>query len=376
MTFLFILISTISFLLAVLTTYFLYRWAKRRGFFIPPKRERDIHEKPIPRVGGLAIVGCFTIVILLANFIWPQLFATLGFPFKIIGISIDKRLLGVLLGGIILAIIMAIDDYRGLNAWVKLLGQILVWGIVVACGIGLTYFNNPFGLYINLMDPQTAIQIGAATYHIIWIADIILFVWLIGMMNGVNFIDGADGLAGGLGVIGFIVIGILSLMPTINQPAVAMLAFVAAAVTLGFLIFNFYPAKVFLGDVGAMWIGFMLAVLSVISGGKLATLFLVLAVVIMDGFIVVVYRLARGKNPLTTADQTHVHHRFIAAGLKMPYPVIIIYILSATFGVLALTTHGRVKWILIAVLTIVVFLMLIGVRIIGKNKPTGLSNNI
>lgn len=335
---------------------------------MPPKRERDIHEKPVPRVGGLAIVTSFTIVILLANLIWPELFATLGFPFKILGISIDKRLLGVILGGLILAIVMAMDDYKGLNAWVKLFGQILVWAVVVACGIGLTYFNNPFGLYIDLTQWQTAVQIGAAIYHIVWVADIILFVWLIGMMNGVNFIDGADGLAGGVGAIGFIVIGVLSLMPTINQPAVAMLAFTAAAVTLGFLLFNFYPAKVFLGDVGAMWIGFMLAVLSVISGGKLATLFLVLAVVIIDGFIVVAYRILKGKNPLTTADQTHIHHRFIAAGLKMPYPVIVIYILSAAFGVLALTTHGQVKWILIAMLTLLVFTMLVGVRMRAKNE--------
>ena len=371
---LFVITSIISLILSAIGTYYLYHWAKRRGVFEPAKRERDLHDKPVPRVGGLAIVSTFTIVILVLNFIYPDLFATLGFPFKILGVSIDKRLLGILVAGGVLAIAMAIDDYRGLNAWVKLAIQALVWAIVIAAGIGLTYINNPFGLFIDLTKYSTAVQIGAAIYHIIWIADILFFIWLLGMINAVNFIDGVDGLAGGIGIIGFVVIGILSLMPTVNQPAVAMLAFVAAAATAGFLIFNFYPAKVFLGDAGAMWIGFMLAVLSVISGGKLATLFLVLAVVIIDGFIVVFGRVARGKNPLTTADQTHIHHRFIAAGIKMPYPVIAIYILSAAFGALALLTSGKIKWIAVIVLTVIIFAILMGVRTIAKSKLARMSN--
>lgn len=328
-------------------------------------RERDANKKPAPRVGGLVIIAVFTLVIIAINYANPTLFATFDFPFKILGISIDKRLLGVLVGGIVLTIIMAVDDFRGLKPWQKLLGQILVWAIIIASGIGLTYFNNPFGLAINLDQWQTSIQIGAATYHIIWLADIIMLVWLVGMMNAVNFIDGADGLAGGIGVIGFVTIGILSLMPTIDQPAVAMLAFVAAAATLGFLIFNFYPAKVFLGDAGAMWIGFLLAVLSVISGGKLATLFLVLAVVIIDSIIVASARLMAGKNPLTTADQTHIHHRFMKIGMSMPKAVVVIWILSACFGVLALVTHGREKWIWVGILTILIFILLIIVRRIG-----------
>jgi len=331
-------------------------------------RERDIHPKPVPRIGGLAMVVTFIVIIITANALNPDLFATLGFPFKIFGISIDKRLLGLLIGSIILAVTMAIDDYRGLRPWVKLFWQTVVWAVVVASGIGIVYLNNPFGLAIDLGTVTSSIQLGDAVYHIVWIADILLFFWLVGMMNAVNFIDGADGLAGGIGIIGFTVIGILSLTPTVSQPAVAMLSFTAAAVTAGFLIFNFYPAKVFLGDVGAMWIGFMLAVLSVISGGKLATLFLVLALIIIDGFVVVISRIARGKNPLATADQTHIHHRFMQAGLSVRASVLLILLISGCFGFIGLLTEGRVKWALVLVLTLASLVFLVWIRKNSKLK--------
>lgn len=362
----------ISFLLSAFGTYFAYSWARKKRLFMPKVRGRDIHKSPVPRVGGLVMVAVFTVVILILNSIDHTLFSSLKFPFAIFGASIDKRLLGVLLGGVVLAVVMAFDDYKGLKPWQKLLGQVAVWAIVIATGIGLTYLNNPFGLEYNLTIFSTPVTIGAALYHIVWVADIILLFWLVGMMNAVNFIDGADGLAAGIGVIGFSVIGVLSLMPHLEQPAVATLSFIAAAVTLGCLLFNFYPAKVFLGDVGAMWIGYMLAVLSVISGGKLATLFLVLAVVILDALVVAIFRLIKGKNPLTTADQSHIHHRFMKAGLSMPAAVIAIWLLSATFGVLALLTEGQSKWLFVGILSIatLVFLLLIRRKKDGGREVT------
>ncbi len=358
--------SICGFLVSALLTWALSNWARKRKAFMHEPRERDIHSKPVPRVGGMAMVATFIIVVVIANIINPDLFATLGFPFKILGVSIDKRLLGLLLGSVILAISMAVDDYRGLKPWVKLFWQAVVWAVVVACGIGLVYLNNPFGIAINLGSVTSSVQLGDAVYHIVWIADIILFFWLVGMMNAVNFIDGADGLAGGIGIIGFIVIGILSLMPTVGQPAVAMLSFAAAAVTAGFLIFNIYPAKVFLGDVGAMWIGFMLAVLSVISGGKLATLFLVLALIIIDGFVVVINRIIKGKDPLATADQTHIHHRFMQAGLSVRASVLLIWIVSACFGFIGLVTEGRTKWTLVLILALASLIFLVWIRKIDK----------
>lgn len=358
----------VAFLLTFLGTLATTRYAKKHAIFMPPIRKRDVHKKPVPRVGGIAIVLSFTIVTLVINYLCPNLFSNFNFPFAIFGISIDKRLLGLLLGGLALAVAMAIDDFRGLKPWQKFIAQLLVWAIVVGAGIGITHLNNPFGLEFNLRQYATNIAIGNAVYHFIWIADLLLFFWLIGMMNAMNFIDGADGLAAGLGVIGFVVLGVLSLMPSVSQPAVAMLAFVAAACVGACLLLNFYPAKVFLGDAGAMWIGYMLAVLSVISGGKLATLFLVLAVVILDGFVVVFFRIKNKQNPFTTSDQSHIHHRFMKTGMSMPAAVVSIWILSALFGVLALFTYGKTKWILITILSIAIIIFLVLIRRKNEKK--------
>ncbi len=366
MVFLFIATILISFVLSIAATYFLAKNARKNHKFMPAPKGRDLHSKPIPRVAGLAMVAVFTVVILVLNYLKPDFFAELGFPFRFWGMDIDKRLLGVLAGGLVLVFIMAIDDARGIRAGWKLFWQIVVWSVVVACGIGIIALNNPFGQTVSLAHWQSAIQIGGTIYHFVWLADLLFLIWLIGMMNAVNFVDGVDGLAAGLGIIGFAVIGALSLFKTgVDQPAVAMLAFVAAAVTAGALVFNFHPAKVFLGDAGAMWIGYLLAVLSVIYGGKLATLFLVLAVPIVDGLMVAGGRLLRHQNPLTTPDQTHIHHRFIRAGFSVRSSVLIIYAISAVYGVVALATEGAVKWMLLGVLLVLTTVSLI---LIGRLK--------
>jgi len=363
MLFLFVATTVISFALSVAATYLIAKYAQKNHKFVPAPKGRDLHTKPIPRVAGLAMISVFTVVVLVLNYFKPDFFAELGFPFRLGGIDIDKRLLGVLAGGLVLVAIMAVDDARGIKAGWKLFWQVAVWAIVVACGIGITALNNPFGHTIQLTDWRSVVEIGGTVYHFVWLADLLFLVWLIGMMNAVNFVDGVDGLAAGLGVIGFVVIGFLSLFKTgVDQPAVAMLAFVAAAVTAGALVFNFHPARVFLGDAGAMWIGFLLAALSVIYGGKLATLFLVLAVPIVDGLIVAGGRMIRRQNPLTTPDQTHIHHRFMRAGFSVTSSVLIIYAISAAYGVVALATEGAAKWTMIGILLVLTtaFLVIVG----------------
>jgi UDP-GlcNAc:undecaprenyl-phosphate GlcNAc-1-phosphate transferase len=374
MVFLFIATIVISFALSAAGTYFLAKYARKNHKFMPLPKERDLHRRPTPRIGGLVMIASFTLVILVLNYFKPDFFAELGFPYALGGLALDKRLLGVLVGGVILAAVMAIDDSRGMRAGWKLFWQVIVWAVIVASGIGIIAINNPFGQTITLSHWQSIINISGVNYHFIWLADLLFLVWLLGMMNAVNFIDGVDGLAAGTGIIGFVTIGLLSLFsPAVHQPAVAMLAFIAAAVTAGVLVFNFHPAKVFLGDTGAMWIGYLLAVLSIVYGGKLATLFLVLAVPIVDGFIVVARRLWRGQNPLTTPDQTHVHHRFIKAGFSVSTSVLILYAISALYGVVALTTSGATKWLSLGILIVLTAIFLI---IIGRVRPKKESGNI
>src|SRR3989344_9267500 len=143
MVFLFIATIVISFALSVAATYSIAKYAQKNRKFVPVPKGRDVHTQPIPRVAGLAMVAVFTVVVLAVNYIRPGLFAELGFPFRFWGIDIDKRLLGVLAGGLVLVGIMAVDDARGIKAGWKLFWQVVVWAIVVAWGVGLTALHKP-----------------------------------------------------------------------------------------------------------------------------------------------------------------------------------------------------------------------------------------
>lgn len=347
-----------AFLLSLVLTPAAIWLAKKYGWLAKP-RERDIHQKPKPRIGGAALVVTFTIVILLTNLLRPDLFAQFGFPYKFSIFSIDKRLLGILLAGGFIAAVMLYDDIKGLPAYIKLLAQITAALIAIFAGIGLVYLNNPFGNTIYLDSIKIPVQIGANVFNFVFWADILFLLWSVGMMNAVNFIDGLDGLAAGIVVLALMVIIFVSLKPDVNQPATALVATILAGAVLGFLPFNFYPAKIFLGDAGAMFLGLQLAILSVISGGKLAALFLVLGLVIIDGILVVASRIRRGKNPFTTPDQTHLHHRFLRAGISPRATVAAIWAISAIFGIIGLISIGKTKWYL-AGLMVILILMLFG----------------
>jgi len=340
-----------------LTGYFT-RLGRQRGVVTKP-RARDIHKKPIPRIGGLAISISFLIVSLIV-------FLVIKSDFKLsdgLWFGVDKQLLAIWAGAIIISASMLIDDVKGLKSWQKFIFQITAALIVIASGIGIDTLANPFGERFDLNAIYIPIvTINGITYHFSLISDIFTLIWLVGMMNVINFIDGVDGLASGISTIAAGTIFLLSLHLSVNQPEVALISLILAASSIGFLVWNFPPAKTFMGDNGSMFLGLILGVLPLLSGGKLATAFLVLGYPIIDGLIVAGGRVLKGKNPFNTPDKTHLHHRFIDAGYSARQAILVMYAISAAFAWVALRSSTIEKLIAFGALLVVIFFLIMFLR--------------
>lgn len=347
----FVSTSIISFLLTGLARKIslMYR-------IVTKPRKRDIHKEPTPRLGGVAIAISFTLVALVTFLSLRSLSFSQG-----VWLGFDKHFIGIVIGGLIISLTMLIDDLFGLRAWQKLLFQILAVVVVIGSGIGINSLPNPFGDAIDLNSLYIPIiTYHGITYHFSLWSDLLTLVWMVGMMNVINFVDGVDGLAGGLSTIAAFTIFILAL--TMGQSALALISVILAGATIGFLFWNFPPAKIFMGDAGSMFLGFMLGVLPLISGGKLATAFLVLGFPIVDGLIVAGSRLYRGQNPLTTPDKTHLHHRFIAAGFSQRKAILIIYVIAIAFAWVALRSSTFSKFIAAGILVILLVALIFYLR--------------
>lgn len=361
-----------SYLLPFLLTFFLSiiltGWARFLGSkfkILAFPRERDIHKKPLPRIGGLAMTFSFVLVALLVfRFVDPGLsFAAARFT------NFDAHFWGIIIGATLISLTMFLDDLYNLKPLVKLTIQIGVALIVIASGIGIDKITNPFGGEFNLNSVYIPVlTISGITYHFSLFSDLLTLIWIVGMMNVLNFIDGVDGLASGQSAIAALTIFLLSLSASVNQPATAMISIILAGAALGFLVWNFPPAKIFMGDSGSMFLGFMLGVLPLISGGKMATAFLVLGFPIVDGLAVAIGRIIRKQNPLTTPDKTHLHHRFLAAGFSPRQAILSMYFIAAAFGWVALRSTTMNKIIAAGVLVVLLLGLIWVLRVIKDRK--------
>jgi UDP-GlcNAc:undecaprenyl-phosphate GlcNAc-1-phosphate transferase len=323
-----------AFALSFLFTPWVIKLAHRVGAIDTPGEARRIHKKPTPRLGGLAIYGSFLLV------------ALTFLPWS--------RELGALLAGMTLLVIVGVlDDIHSLSPWVKLIWQIAASLIALSGGIGITDLTNPFGGIIMLNWGRTAFVLGGLHFHITPLANLLSILWMVGLINTVNFLDGLDGLATGVSAIAASVIFLLAIAPHINQPAVAMLAIILAGAAFGFLPYNFFPARIFVGDSGAYLMGLTLAMLAIYSGAKLATVSLVLGFTILDGIWTVLRRVSRGVSPFR-ADRGHFHHLLFDAGLSQRQAVLTMYAISMVFGGVALLIGSHAK--LIAALVLIVFM--------------------
>jgi UDP-GlcNAc:undecaprenyl-phosphate GlcNAc-1-phosphate transferase len=278
---------------------------------------RRVHDRPLPRAGGLAVVVAFVLVgggLVAFGGGLPAMPTLHGVE--------PRNLLGLFGGAILATVIGVIDDRFDLRARWQFLGQLLLAGVAVATGITVGFIGNPFDDNNNIVLPAL---VGAG----------FTVVWVVGMINSLNFIDGLDGLSTGIATIAAVTLGLLSLTTQVNQPLVAVLCFVLAGGLLGFLRWNFHPAAIFQGSAGVMFVGYVLAVLAILGSAKVVVALLVLAVPIIDTFWVIVRRLSSGRSPFSP-DRGHIHHRLLDLGLSHRSTVLLIYVVCATLGLMSL----------------------------------------
>ncbi len=305
--------------IALVATPLVRRWAVRHGVIDRPGARR-VNVRPVPRGGGVAVVLAFLAVATVVVLVNDQL-GLVRTP-----ASLDAgQLVALLAGGAVAAALGALDDYLDLRARWQFGSQILLAIGAVLLGIEIGFINNPFGTgRIFFAEPF------AAGFTVLWI---------MGMINSLNFIDGLDGLSSGIALIAAVTLAVISVTTTINQPFIAVLCLVLAGALLGFLRWTFHPATIFTGTSGTMFVGYTLAILSILGSAKVAVALLVLGVPIIDTFWIIVRRLLAGRSPFTP-DRGHIHHRLLDLGLSHRQTVVLIYVICAGLGVLSLVLSG------------------------------------
>jgi UDP-GlcNAc:undecaprenyl-phosphate/decaprenyl-phosphate GlcNAc-1-phosphate transferase len=288
---------------------------------------RRVNEIPVPRGGGVAVAIAFiTVAIALVG-----LNSAIGFVQVPTNVELVD-LIGLLLGGALATAFGVIDDSLDLRARWQFAGQLGLAAFAIATGYVVTFVANPLGSgpREGIIHLPTAIAIGFSV------------LWIVGMINSINFIDGLDGLSSGIGLIAAVTLGMISLTPQVPQPYIAVLCFVLAGSLLGFLRWNFHPATIFAGTSGVMFLGYTLALLSILGTAKVAVAMLVLGVPIIDAFWIIVRRLLARRSPFSP-DRGHLHHRLLDVGLTHRQTVLLIYAICIVLAVLALLLSGATQ---------------------------------
>lgn len=293
----------IAFVVTLITTPLVARLAFRVGALDKPNK-RKVHDRIMPRLGGLAVFFGFlaAAVLLLGD---------------------DPRVSGLLAGGAVILLLGVADDIRGISPKTKLIGQTMAAIIVIISGIQIQFLTNPFNGYFYL----GALSIPFTIF------------WIVSVTNAVNLIDGLDGLASGVSIIALLTFAVITYQ--MGQPTVSLLSIALAGAVFGFLRYNFFPAKIFLGDSGSMFLGFMVSVLAVYGLLKGVTLvafvvpIVVLGVPIFDTCFAIFRRYCEHK-PIFEADKKHIHHRLLSYGLSHRQTVLVIYGISIFFSMSAL----------------------------------------
>ncbi len=281
--------------------------------------ERRINTKPVPRAGGLAVAGAFTLIGSLLVIFSAQLGLSAGSGSA--ELTSDGAA-ALLLGTVIAGVIGLIDDRYDLRARWQIIGQVLIALIPIAFGLRIAFISNPLGAG-DLLFPD-AIALGVTIF------------WTLGMQNSMNFIDGLDGLSGGISLFAAVTLGVIALS---TSPLLAALSFTLAGALAGFLRFNFYPASIYMGTSGILAVAYALAVLALLGTAKVAAALLILGVPIIDALFVIVGRIAAGRSPYTP-DESHIHRRLLRYGFSHRGSVLVLYALTAALSVLALLLTG------------------------------------
>lgn len=357
--------------LSLILTVLLRRVARRFGI-MAPVRSRDVHTRPVPYLGGVAVFLAFAVGILVFEPMTGTRYDALNAKLLIDDASTFKQLRGVLLGAAIAVIVGVVDDVvvsrnrRGLHPSVHFLGQVLAAAAALAGGLDWVHnVSNPLSslhAVVPNLDPTLQIPLTASLLGVS-IGMVFTMFWIVGMMNTVNFMDGLDGLAGGVVTIAAILLAIWSYRPhgeaatTLPGSQVLVLPpLILAAALLGFLVYNWAPASIFLGDSGAQCTGFILGALAILGPAKIGTALLILAVPILDVAWVFIRRPLEGK-PFFHADAEHLHHRLLKRGFSQQRIVLIFYSMCTALGLVDLVLDKASKlaaFLLVVAVTVVV----------------------
>ena len=336
-----LLAFAVSLLVAYVMTPPVKRFAEKVGAIDVPKDNRRVHDHPIPRMGGLAIF--------------------IGFVLSLIFfVPMSTKVLGLLVGSVIIAVMGGVDDIVSLNPWVKLAGQIVAALVAIRCGLVFDVISNP-----NIFAEETYIEIG-------WLSIPLTMLWIVGCTNAVNLIDGLDGLAVGVSAISSLTMLIVSLF--VSEPVVSIILAALTGACLGFMPYNLNPAKIFMGDVGSQLLGFVLSTASIMGLFKLHAIItffvplLALALPLADTIFAFFRRILHGQSPFK-ADKGHFHHRLLAMGLNQKQVVAVLYGISAVLGLLAVLMAGDSMAVKIICLVAAFIISLVIWLKVFKNNP-------
>lgn len=328
-----ILTLLICFIVSVSMTPIVKKLAFKIGAVDAPNA-RKVHQKIMPRLGGFAIYIAFIIGFLLTR---PE--------------SQMVSVTAILIGSFIIVITGILDDVYQLSPKVKLMGQIIAALVVIFGGVKIEYINLPFDGVLNFG----------------WFSIPLTLLWIVGITNAINLIDGLDGLAAGVSSIVLITITILAMLD--GNIFVMTLGTILIGSTLGFLVHNFHPAKIFMGDTGALFLGYIISVISIL-GFKNVTLFsiivpaIILAVPISDTFFAIIRRVVN-KRPLSSPDKSHLHHCLLRLGFSHTKTVLIIYGISAFFGLAAVILTLSTLWVSLVILLVLMIAIELIVELVG-----------
>lgn len=322
----------LAFLFSVVIIRLIIILSRKYGIF-DKNGGRRMHKGKISRLGGLGIIAAFWLAIFLSG-----------------SLVFDGIKAGLIISCAAIFFFGLWDDLKELSWKKQLAFQVFVALIMIYSGLGVDYIANPFGGREFRLDGFSFMDFSV-------LGSIFVIFWIVGFMNIVNWLDGMDGLAGGVGVIASFVLFFLSVSDLVNQPPLAIMAIALAGALLGFLVFNFHPAKIFMGSSGALFIGFMLAVLAIFSGGKIATVFLVMGFPILDAVWVIVKRHREGKS-LFLGDRSHFYYYLLdEKGWGVKKIVLFVYLLCLVFGVFALAFQGIYKFVMLPFLLVFIFIL-------------------
>ena len=346
----------LAFIVAFMATPYTIKIANKIGAVDIPKDKRRMHTKKMPKFGGPAVILGF-IVSMIYLIIIMSIEGSLDlFTEQAYG----KKLIGILLGIGVIAITGILDDIKTLKAWQQLIGQVIAAIIVVAFGTQIEHLNIPFLYRIGLSEVFSTI---------------LTVLWIVGVTNAINLIDGLDGLSSGISLISCISLLIIFLMN--GSPMIATIIVTAMSGALvGFLPFNFSPAKTFIGDTGSNFLGFMLAVVSILGVAKTYTAavivlpVIVLGLPIFDVLFAIVRRVVKGKSIKAAfkPDKGHLHHRLVKKGFTQKQAVLILYGLSASLGMFAIILFDSGIWKALSFLLMIIAAVAIGYRNFVKEK--------